>query len=83
MAISEFEIKRCEKILDTYLEKHRPPVHIRHEVDISYRIKNKSIEIFEIRLSFRNPKEKIETMVAKTTYIKKNNKWKYISKSLI
>jgi hypothetical protein len=76
MAISEIEIKRCEKILDSYLEKHRPPPHIRNELDISYRIKDQSIEIFEIRPSFQEPKEKIEIMVAKTTYIKRSGKWK-------
>ncbi len=76
MAISEFEIKRCEKIVDAYLERCRPPAHIRHEVDINYRIKNQSIEIFEIRPSFRDPQTKTETMVAKTTYIKKSGKWK-------
>jgi len=76
MAISEFEIKRCEKILDAYLKKHRPPPHIRNEFDISYRIKDQSIEIFEIRPAFRNPEEKTEIMVAKTTYIKRSGKWK-------
>ncbi len=76
MALSEIEIKRCEKILDTYLEKYRLPPHIRKELDINYRIKDQSIEIFEIRPSFRNPEEKTETMVAKTTYIKKTNTWK-------
>lgn len=76
MAISEFEIKRCEKILDAYLKKHRPPPPIRNEFDISYRIKDQSIEIFEIRPAFRNPEGKTEIMVAKTTYIKKSNKWK-------
>ena len=71
MAISEFEIKRCEKHVGEYIAKHRPPVHIRNEVDLSYRIDDQSIVIFEIRSLFNKVDEKIESMVAKTTYIKK------------
>lgn len=76
MAMSEFEIKRCEKLVGEYVEKRRPPSHVRHEVDLSYRIKDQSIEIFEIRPSWRNPEQKIESMVAKTTYARKSRSWK-------
>lgn len=76
MAISEFEIKRCEKLVGGYVEKHRPPPHIRHEVDLSYRIKDQSIEIFELRALWNNQDQKIESMVAKTTYVKKSGLWK-------
>lgn len=76
MAISEFEIKRCEKELLKFLEKHRPPVHIRHELDIYYRIENQSVEIFEVTPQWDDPKTKIETPVAKTTYVKSHKHWK-------
>ena len=76
MAISEFEIKRCEKHVGEYIAKHRPPVHIRNEVDLSFRIEDQSILIFEIRSLFNKVDEKIESMVAKTTYIKKTKTWK-------
>lgn len=76
MAISEFEIKRCEKHVGQYVEKHRPPAHIRNEVDLCYRIEGQSVIIFELRAFWKNPKEKIEEMVAKTTYIKKDKVWK-------
>ena len=76
MAISEFEIKRCEKLLGAYVEKHRPPTHIRNQVDLNFRIKDQSIEIFEIRPLWNNPDKKIEEMQAKTTYVKKSKTWK-------
>jgi hypothetical protein len=76
MSISEFEIKRCEKYVGEYIEKHRPPAHIRNEVDLGYRINDQSIEIFEIRPLWNDPEKKIEEMVAKTTYVKKTGKWK-------
>lgn len=76
MAISEFEIKRCEKELDKFLELRRPPAHIRNELDITYRIVDQSVELFEVRPMWDDPSEKIESAIAKTTYIKKNNHWK-------
>ena len=50
MALSEFEIKKCEKELEAFMAVRRPPMHIRPELDLGYRIENQSIEIFEIVL---------------------------------
>jgi hypothetical protein len=76
MAVSEFETKRIEKIMAGYLERTRPPVHIRNELDIAYRINNQSIELFEVRPAFRNPKQKIEHAIAKATYVKRAKEWR-------
>jgi hypothetical protein len=76
MALSEFEIKRCEKLLGTYLEKRWPPVEIRNELDLGFRIIGQSIEIFEIRPAWRQPGVRIEHSVAKATYVKSSKVWK-------
>lgn len=76
MAISEFETKRCERLVGEYVDKHRPPAHVRNQVDLSYRISGQSIEIFEVRPLWKKPEQKIEEMVAKTTYVKKSKVWK-------
>ena len=76
MAISEFEQKRCDREMENFLKAHRPPAHIRHEFDIGYRLENQSVEIFEVRPHFRNPKETMETMAAKATYVKAQNEWR-------
>jgi hypothetical protein len=76
MAISEFEIKKCEKDIEKFMSKHRPPAHIRSEVDIGYRIDNQSVELFEVRPRWDNPQEKTETPVAKATFIKAKQIWK-------
>lgn len=76
MALSEFEIKKCEKELEAFMAIRRPPVHIRPELDLGYRIENQSIEIFEIRPQWQNPSETMELPVAKTTYVKTQNCWK-------
>lgn len=76
MALSEFETKRVEKLASNYTEKHRPPAHIRNDLDLGYRISGQSLELFEIRPRWNDPSTKIEESVAKTTYVKKSGTWK-------
>lgn len=76
MALSEFEIRKCEKLLGEFIKKRRPPAHIRNELDLGYRIKGQSVEIFEIRPMWKNPDKKIEETVAKTTYVKTRKAWR-------
>ena len=76
MAISELEIRKCKKAAEEFLSKRRPPPHVRMELDLSYRIKDQSIEIFEIRSQWDNKEKKIEIPVAKSTYIKTRKIWK-------
>lgn len=76
MVISEFEIKRIEKIVGEFVEKRRPALHLRDQVDLAFRIENQSVIIFEIRELCNRPNEKIEEFIAKTTYVKKSKSWK-------
>jgi hypothetical protein len=76
MALSEFEIKRCEKALQKFMAKHRPPEHIRSQVDFGYSINNQTVEIFEARPQWDNPENITHTPVAKATYIKRQKLWK-------
>lgn len=38
-----------KKIIRGFIEKIRPPAHIRDQVDIDYTFQNRVLEIFEIR----------------------------------
>ena len=77
MALSEFELKRCDKLMHDYIERRRPPEHIRPELDLGYRMVNQSIEIFEIRPVWRGAEgEKMEHAVAKATYVKSRGIWR-------
>lgn len=76
MAISEFEIKKCEKEIAAFLKLRRPPMHIRNELDLGYRIEGQSVEIFEIRPHWRDFSKKMETPVAKATFVKSETCWK-------
>jgi hypothetical protein len=49
MALSEFETKKCEKAIEAFMNRRRPPEHIRDKLDLGYRIKRRSVELFEIR----------------------------------
>ncbi len=51
-------------------------VKIRDQLDISYKIDGQSIIIYEIRPHWEDPNKKIESHIAKTTYIKSKNHWK-------
>lgn len=65
-----------EKIVGAFIEKHRPPPHLRPELDLSFRVGNQSVEIFEIRPRYNRPQEKIEHPVAKATYVKAHDLWR-------
>lgn len=76
MAINIFEINRYEKVVGQYIENNRPPVEIRDQVDLAFRIEKQSVIIFEIRETWDQPGKKHEEQIAKATYIKKTNLWK-------
>ena len=76
MAFTEFEVKKYEKVVGAYVEQHRPPLHLRTQLDLSFRISGQSIEIFEIRPRWNSPKQMIEEAVAKVTYVKSQRIWK-------
>jgi len=75
MAISEFEIKRIEKLVGGFVEKRRPEPAIRNMLDIGFRISGQSFEIHEIRPQWDNPDKKIEGPIAKATYVKSKKIW--------
>jgi hypothetical protein len=76
MSLSEFELKRTQKIVAAFIEKHRPEPHIRPNLDLSFRMEGQSVEIFEIRPRWNNPKEKHEIPIAKATYVKTRQSWR-------
>ena len=76
MSFNDLELKKYELITKKFIEKHRPPVNIRNEVDLSFRIDGYSVEIFEIRPFWKDKSRNIEEHIAKVKYIKSKNIWK-------
>jgi Protein of unknown function (DUF3024) len=75
-ALSELEVKRCEKALAGFLVRRRPPTHIRPQLDIAYRISGQSVEIFEVRPHWIHKDQKHESPVAKATYVRTRKHWR-------
>lgn len=76
MAFSEFERKKIERAAGQFMEKRRPPVDIRSEVDLLYKIEKQSVVIYEVRSVWNKPEEKMELPIAKATYVQKSKIWK-------
>ena len=76
MAFSPLEQRKCEKVVDAYVQRRRPPAHVRDELDIGFRIRGQSVELFEVRPFWRDPKDKIESSIIKATYVKRSDSWK-------
>jgi hypothetical protein len=76
MAFSELERKRYERDLARFMERRRPPVHIRPELDLEYRFDGQSVEIFETRPDRRDRTAKGEAPVAKATYVRTQDYWR-------
>jgi Protein of unknown function (DUF3024) len=76
MALTEIELKRCEKALAAFIERRRPPPAIRSKLDMGYRISGHSVELFEIRPHWQDGTKMMETPVAKATLVRTKNLWK-------
>jgi hypothetical protein len=76
VTLSEFDTKRCEKLVAQFIEQRRPPSHIRSQLDFGFRIDGQSIEIFEVRPNWRDNTKLQEHSLAKATYNKSKRNWK-------
>lgn len=76
MSFNDIDRKRIEKTVDAFVQRHRPPMHIRSKLDLGFRFQGQSVEIFEIRPVWRFPDEKVEYPVAKAVFVKSRKTWK-------
>jgi hypothetical protein len=76
MSIDLIKTAEVIEVLENYLDEIRPPEKMRSELDISYKIENKSVIIYEIRPRYDNPEIKIESDIARTTWVKVKGYWK-------
>ena len=76
MVFNETEQARMEQALASFLTRRRPPPEMRSEVDLSFRVTERDIELFEIRPKWRGkPGEIVEHPVAKATYVRTRQTW--------
>ncbi|MBS3740791.1 MAG: DUF3024 domain-containing protein [Candidatus Cloacimonetes bacterium] len=76
MALTEFDEKKVKILMEELLSRRRPPKHLRNKVDLAYRVKGQSVELFEIRDKWDHPGEKKESKIAKATFVKTKREWK-------
>ena len=68
MAIDIFHTLHVIEIMENFIERKRPPENIRHQIDLSYKIENQSIIVFELRPVWNDPGKIMESNIAKITY---------------
>ena len=76
MAVTGVERKRWEQAVEAFIERRRPPQHLRTEVDMGFRIKGQSVVLFELRLDWRTRKTMHECSFARATYVRIRNLWR-------
>lgn len=76
MAFSSEEKQEIEQKIQTFLDRKRPPEHIRHMMDLMCSIKEQSVFINEVRPHPVHPEEKIYPAVAKATFNRSRKIWK-------
>lgn len=76
MAIDSLKTLDIIEVMENFVDKRRPPEHIRPKLDISYRIEDQSVTIVEVRPKWDNPEIIRDNPVAKATFVKAKNYWK-------
>lgn len=74
--MSEIERKRIEKSVSAYLERRRPPTHVRPQLDLGWRLTGQSVELQEIRPDWKNPEIIHHRSFAKATFVRTQGTWK-------
>ena len=75
MAFNELDLKRIEKAAEAFMAEHRPPPHIRPQLDFEYRVQNQTVELLEVRPRWDNPSEIMKRPIAKATYYRVRSQW--------
>jgi hypothetical protein len=75
MAIDIMQTLDVIESMENFLFRKRPKEELRDQVDIAYKIDNQSATVYEIRPRGNNPKEIMESAIAKTTYVKAKGHW--------
>ena len=76
MAIDTLMTLGIIEVMENFLDRRRPPEHIRPKLDIGYRIEKQSVTIVEVHPKWTDPEIKEDYAVAKATYVKTKDCWK-------
>ncbi len=76
MAFNELDLKRIERAMDAFMLKRRPPSHVRHQMDLGYRVEEQSVELFTVRPVWKDPSRTAQHAFAKATFVRSQNEWR-------
>jgi hypothetical protein len=76
MAFTDLQRATNLAALKAFLDKHRPPEHIRAELDIGYAITQHTVDIFEIRPQWDDKDIIRHYPVARIRFVKASGIWK-------
>jgi hypothetical protein len=76
MAFTEAERAENLASLKWFVERHRPPEHLRSQVDIGYSIVGHTVEVFEIRPEWRDASSTRHLPFARVRFFRSREEWK-------
>ena len=76
MAFTELEARRNEAALRSFLDRCRPPAHIRSKLDIGYSVDGQVVEVFEIRPDWKDEKIIRNHAFARLRFFKSRGLWR-------
>jgi len=76
MTFTELEAKRNESAVREFMEKRRPPPHIRSRLDIGYEFNGQVIDLFAIRPDWQDETTLRQHPFARIRYVKSQGEWR-------
>jgi len=76
VAFTDIERARNLASLKWFLERRRPPEHIRAKLDIGYAVEGHAVDIFEIRPDWQDKTETRHSPVARIKYVRSADEWR-------
>lgn len=74
MTLSEFEIKRIEKLFGHFCDR-RVPEQLRGQIRVEFRIRDTDVELFESRPLYSDPSTWVSTRIARFHKSVSNGSW--------
>ncbi|MHB1326065.1 MAG: DUF3024 domain-containing protein [Thermoleophilia bacterium] len=75
MAFSEIELKKIDNLVGSMC-RERIPAHIINDLELIYRINGHDVTLFEKRPDWQDPRETMETPVAKLKFVRTKKEWR-------
>ena len=75
LVLNAIEKQKIDKVVGEFVESRRPPLSMRAQVDLAYRLTGQSVELFEIRPVWQGNGETREDPIAKATFVRTRGIW--------